>query len=75
MKVVLHFFKFFCTAVIIPLISNKKQAVTNILRVIHISGGYKQLNLWWKRQLTYKKCAFFFKKRRTNKSQKRSLLT
>lgn len=45
----------FCTAVMIPLISNKKQAVTNILRVTRISGSYKHLNLCWERQLKYEK--------------------
>lgn len=58
----------------IPLISNKKQAVTNILRVTRISGSYKHLNLCWERQLKYKKngeWATFFVRIRTNTSQKR----
>ena len=39
----------------IPLISNKKQAVTSTVRDIHISEGWKELNLQYERQLKYKK--------------------
>lgn len=38
-------FVIFCVAVMIPLISNKKQAVTNIVRDIRVRGRCKQFNL------------------------------